>query len=890
MRWTITNGICTASVDDVQIRLDGTPTVAAAGADQTGATAICGTSTTLTGNAPVTGTGLWTVVSGAGGSFVSATNGGSVFNGVAGTTYTLQWTISNGVCASSPDQVDISFLKTPTVSNAGPDQNFCGAGVTLAGNSPAAGTGAWSFAPSNVGVGGSFGNAALFNSGFTGTAGQTYILRWTITNGICTASVDDVQIRLDGTPTVAAAGADQTGATAICGTSTTLTGNAPVTGTGLWTVVSGAGGSFVSATNGGSVFNGVAGTTYTLQWTISNGVCASSPDQVDISFLKTPTVSNAGPDQNFCGAGVTLAGNSPAAGTGAWSFAPSNVGVGGSFGNAALFNSGFTGTAGQTYILRWTITNGICTASVDDVQIRLDGTPTVAAAGADQTGATAICGTSTTLTGNAPVTGTGLWTVVSGAGGSFVSATNGGSVFNGVAGTTYTLQWTISNGVCASSPDQVDISFLKTPTVSNAGPDQNFCGAGVTLAGNSPAAGTGAWSFAPSNVGVGGSFGNAALFNSGFTGTAGQTYILRWTITNGICTASVDDVQIRLDGTPTVAAAGADQTGATAICGTSTTLTGNAPVTGTGLWTVVSGAGGSFVSATNGGSVFNGVAGTTYTLQWTISNGVCASSPDQVDISFLKTPTVSNAGPDQNFCGAGVTLAGNSPAAGTGAWSFAPSNVGVGGSFGNAALFNSGFTGTAGQTYILRWTITNGICTASVDDVQIRLDGTPTVAAAGADQTGATAICGTSTTLTGNAPVTGTGLWTVVSGAGGSFVSATNGGSVFNGVAGTTYTLQWTISNGVCASSPDQVDISFLKTPTVSAAGPDQNFCGAGVTLAGNSPAAGTGAWSFAPSNVGVGGSIWKRGTIQQWIYRNSRSDVYIEVDNQQRHMYRQCR
>ncbi len=541
----------------------------------------------------------------------------------------------------------------------------------------------------------------------------------------------------------------------------------------------------------------------------------------------------------------------------------------GALGGNILTAAGATITAGQTSAF-----TGITGAN-----------PSVSITGG---GVTICIGGSVPLT--APVVGGDptiiySWSPVGG-----LSAT---TVSNPTASPTTTTAYTVSvidgNGISATSTPST-ITVNQTPTVSAAGPDQNFCGAGVTLAGNSPAAGTGAWSFAPSNVGVGGSITTPAAFNSGFTGTAGQTYVLRWTISNGICTPSADDVQIRLDATPTVAAAGADQTGATAICGTSTTLAGNTPVTGTGLWSVVSGAGGSFVNASSATSVFNGVAGTSYTLQWTISNGVCTSSPDQVDISFLQSPTVSAAGADQNFCGAGVTLAGNSPAAGTGAWSFAPSNVGVGGSITTPALFNSGFTGTAGQTYILRWTITNGICTASVDDVQIRLDATPTVAAAGADQTGATAICGTSTTLAGNTPVTGTGLWTVVSGAGGSFVSATSGTSVFNGVAGTTYTLQWTISNGVCASSPDQVDISFLKTPTVSNAGPDQNFCGAGVTLAGNSPAAGTGAWSFAPSNVGVGGSIWKRGTIQQWIYRDSRTDVYIEVDDQQRNMYRQCR
>ena len=57
-----------------------------AGHDQT----LCATSATLAGNAPTTGIGTWTIVSGAGGSFVNANSPTTVFNGVSGTSYNLQ--------------------------------------------------------------------------------------------------------------------------------------------------------------------------------------------------------------------------------------------------------------------------------------------------------------------------------------------------------------------------------------------------------------------------------------------------------------------------------------------------------------------------------------------------------------------------------------------------------------------------------------------------------------------------------------------------------------------------------------------------------------------------------------------------------------------------------
>jgi hypothetical protein len=41
---------------------------------------------------------------------------------------------------------------------------------------------------------------------------------------------------------------------------------------------------------------------------------------------------------------------------------------------------------------------------------------------------------------------------------------------------------------------------------------------------------------------------------------------------------------------------------------------------------------------------FSGVAGTTYVLQWTITNDPCPPSSSQVTINFKSTPTTANNG------------------------------------------------------------------------------------------------------------------------------------------------------------------------------------------------------------------------------------------------------
>src|SRR6185436_1159084 len=209
------------------------PTIAAAGPDQTGA-ALCGqTSTTLAANTPVVGTGTWSILSGAGGSFGTVSSPTSTFSGAAGTSYTLRWTISNAPCGATTDDGVISFSENPTRAAAGADQTgaaLCGqTSTTLAANTPVVGTGAWSIFS---GAGGSFGTVSSPTSTFSGVAGNSYTLRWTISNAPCTPSSDDVVITFPENPTVANAGLDQTGAGMRGETATTLGANAPVVGTG----------------------------------------------------------------------------------------------------------------------------------------------------------------------------------------------------------------------------------------------------------------------------------------------------------------------------------------------------------------------------------------------------------------------------------------------------------------------------------------------------------------------------------------------------------------------------------------------------------------------------------------------------------------------------------
>jgi uncharacterized protein (TIGR02145 family) len=170
-------------------------------------------------------------------------------------------------------------------------------------------------------------------------------------------------------------------------------------------------------------------------------------------------------------------------------------------------------------------------------------------------------------------------------------------------------------------------------------------------------------------------------------------------------------------------------------------------------------------------------------------------------------PTVADAGPDQlNITGLSATLEANAPEMGAGQWSIVS---GTGGNIADSLNPVSGFTGIEGNSYTLRWTIT--ACSASKDDVTISF-ACPT-ANGGPDQLN---VQGTSTTLQGNTPFAGSGVWSIYSGTGGNIVTPTDPGSTFTGVGGRSYELCWTITSQNCETVSDTVIIRFTCDPSIT--------------------------------------------------------------------------
>lgn len=455
--------------------------------------------------------------------------------------------------------------------------------------------------------------------------------------------------------------------------------------------------------------------TATLSLT-GTGACTGTDagDTRLIEWSYAATV-NAGPDQSICAAAtVNLAGTMGGSATsatwtgGAGTYVPDNTTLN------AVYTPSLAERTAQTVTLTLTTNDpaGICPAVSDDITISIGTVPS-----------------------NAVLTTSGDWCFGDGASWLNVAITGGAPPYriryrkNGIAQADifpYTNGTNFNLGVLAvgaytyevyeirdncgnifnTAPLPLSNSFtVWQKPVANAGSDNGECNSLAADLNAIPSIGTGTWS----QVSGPGTITFTPDVNApAATATASQygAYVVRWTETNGICTSS-SDITVAYE---RLAAAGAAQN----LCGTlSATLAGNTPAAGTGTWTKVSGPGTVSFSpnANTPGATATVSAYGTYILKWTIANGIFCSTNQDVTITFEKA---ANAGAEQHLCGTfAATLAGNTPAVGTGTWSFVSGPAGV--TF-SPTINTPGATATVTQygTYVFKWTIANGaFCTTN---------------------------------------------------------------------------------------------------------------------------------------------------------------------------------
>ena len=868
LRWTVNNAPCTppTTTDDITIRVyDRNAAVANAGPDQNLCAPVA--SVTLAANASTApAIGTWTVIAGTG-SFANANSPTTTVTGMSLGVNTYQWSITNGPCpgALTNDAVSITlFDPAQAAANAGPDQSLCGATSTvMAGNTavgPAVGT--WTLVSGTATIG----NPNNANTAVTGLGTGTVVLRWTINNGPCGNSQDDVTIfNYNPNDPISNAGPDQDICVPVAPNVVFMnasTATSPAIGT--WTIVSVPGGITIANVNSPTTqISNLPVGTHVFRWTVDNGPCANGITTDDVTvrvFDFSNPLANAGPDQSLCSisGSTTMAGSSitsPA--TGLWSLVSGT----GTITNANSPTTSVTGLAVGQNIFQWSVDNGPCTGiTTDQMSIFVyDPNNAVANAGIDQSFCTPV--TSTTMTGSAvtfPAQGT--WSQASGPAATIVDPNDPFTQITGISVGVSQFVWTVTNGPCPNgvTSDAMTITLADgNAQAADAGPDQSVCGTSstITMAANAPiGVATGAWSVVQGTA----NFNNAASATTTVTGLSIGVNILRWSINNGACGITTDLVSVFVyDPNNPAANAGPDQQLCTPINGT--TLIGSAlTVPAVGTWTLVSGSGTIASPNTPTTSISDLIVGANV-FQWQVNNGACPNgiTTDQVTIFLYdNTAASSNAGPDIDVCTptSSVSMAANSPVfPAVGTWTL---TGGPGGTVANINNPNTSITGLPVGTHTYAWTIVNGPCTTTADEVTIRVfNALNPVANAGNDQQ----LCAptSTTTLQGSNVISpAVGTWTLVSGSG----APTNPNAPNSFVTGLSIgqnVFQWTVTNGPCANplTTDQVSIFvFDNTQAAADAGPDQEICTpeSSVTMAGNAPTFPADGFWFQLSGLGT--------------------------------------
>ena len=119
----------------------------------------------------------------------------------------------------------------------------------------------------------------------------------------------------------------------------------------------------------------------------------------------------------------------------------------------------------------------------------------------------------------------------------------------------------------------------------------------------------------------------------------------------------------------------------------------------------------------------------------------------------------------------------------------------------------------------------SGSCPAVDNGFNVNIDGQPAISNAGPD----IAQCGTGDfTMAANNPIVGTGTWTLVGGAIVAIEAPNDPTTEVTGLpAGQSATLQWTIANGTCPNTSDQIIITNNEIPQITAASAnDPVICG----------------------------------------------------------------
>ncbi len=781
---TINNGVCSAATSNVTFTILPGPIV-----DAGTAPTICSNTSSInlsgTSNG-VNATGVSWSTSGSGvftnGNTTTPTYTPSRADKTGGQVIlTITTTGTNAACKAATDTLHLSISPSPKVTVGG-TQTVCGDAKTVDINSTF--TNATGIQWSNVTANGTFANPTAAQTQYNistpaDTSAGTVTIQVSTTgqNTGCAPATATMNISFSKIPTVSA-GSPIT----VCNdtTSVPLKGIVGIATGGTWTSPSG--GSFTpnaSSLNTSYVPSASdisAGSVVLTLTTTGNGTCNAYTSNVTITLNKKPTLIGSVPRDSIC-SGNNITANAAFTNTTSLQWLTTGTGTfSTSTGSPTIYTPSASDISnGGVIIYASTVGSNPCKEIQKYFSITILKSPaSLVNAGFDET-ACADAGFFPLNGTVGGVTGTGIWTSSSGLGDFYPDNTDLNPIFVpdqsdfNAGGVTLRLTST-NNGICAPNFDDMVLTIVPAPIVTTGPTIPPLCAdtAYIQLQGTVTNALGGIWSssgtgtFSPSPTDL-----NAVYVPSADDKKKSVTRLTLTSTGNGTCNFFSKDVDLKFTPIPTIDLGKDKIVCADQFVDLSATITVakgvNWSSSGTGL----------FTAPTNTIStqyLFSKIDTTNRVVNifgQTVNQGLCKPVTDTLKVTIQPVPVVL-ASSDQSICAdtnsvqvsAIIANATNVNWTTSGTGSFSPN------SSGNPVKYNiSSGDASKGSVRLYATTANSGICSSSVDSIDVSIAPVPIVSA------GSPILCDTlkganlTGTVTSVLPA-GTNTWSASSGAG----------------------------------------------------------------------------------------------------------------------------
>jgi hypothetical protein len=577
--------------------------------------------------------------------------------------------------------------------------------------------------------------------------------------------------------------------------------------------------------------SGVSGTTFTAPTpgggsavntvTYTFGYCTTTQN---ITVFRTPAAASAGSDIITCTSTATLAATAPAYGTGAWTI----VSGPGAITAPTSNTSAVTGlVVGSPTTFRWTVSNGPCTTTSDDVVVTQQALP--AAPTSVVASPAAICNTLSSSLSAISAGNTIAWYTVASGGASFVTTASGASTsVSPGATTTYYAEAVTPNGCRSASRTAVTLTVNPLPAAPSpvtANPSSICSGFSSNLVGTS-VNNTIRWYTVASG---GASIGNSASgANFSVAPTATQIYYADALTPQGCISATRNPVTVTVKALPTPTFSSPFV--ATVCQGDDNIVYTTEPSQSNYQWTISGGI------ITSGGGTGNNTATVTWTtagtgsisVNYTNSNGCTAVSPTTRAVTVHPKP--GNPITSTPYSGCGVAnVTANVGTNGTTCRFYGPNSLNTFISSGTSIVVSLLGTNTY---YISSYNATTG-CEGNRVPVSVTVGPTFSLSIVGSNYNGSGVSCpgGTNGTATATSNATDYPIEYAWSNGTTNIVNSPVTSNTISGLAAGTYVVTVTSAGGcvnvanVTLSSPTATSVTLTNS----------SYSGFGVSCNGGS-------------------------------------------------------